>query len=87
MRWASALLAWIVAGAAIAQTDSPARAVRIVVPSRPGGGTDIVARVLGQQFSSVFGQPFVVDNKPGAGNMIGIEAVAASVIGVKSRTG
>jgi len=76
VRWASVLLAWIVAGAAIAQTDYPARAVRIVVPSLPGGGTDIVARVLGQQFSSVFGQPFVVDNKPGAGNMIGIEAVA-----------
>jgi len=76
VRWASALLAWIVAGAAIAQTDYPARAVRIVVPSLPGGGTDIVARVLGQQFSSVFGQPFVVENKPGAGNMIGIEAVA-----------
>jgi tripartite-type tricarboxylate transporter receptor subunit TctC len=67
---------WIVAGAAIAQSDYPARAVRIVVPSLPGGGTDIVARVLGQQFSTVFGQPFVVDNKPGAGNMIGIEAVA-----------
>jgi len=76
VRWASVLLAWIVAGAAIAQSDYPARAVRIVVPSLPGGGTDIVARVLGQQFSSVFGQPFVVDNKPGAGNMIGIEAVA-----------
>jgi len=44
VRWASALLAWIVAGAAIAQTDYPARAVRIVVPSLPGGGTDIVAR-------------------------------------------
>ena len=76
MRWASVLLVWIVAGAAIAQSDYPARAVRIVVPSLPGGGTDIVARVLGQQFSTVFGQPFVVDNKPGAGNMIGIEAVA-----------
>ena len=76
MRWASVLLAWVVAGAAIAQSDYPARTVRIVVPSLPGGGTDIVARVLGQQFSTVFGQPFVVDNKPGAGNMIGIEAVA-----------
>jgi len=75
VRWASVLLAWI-AGAAIAQSDYPARAVRIVVPSLPGGGTDIVARVLGQQFSTLFGQPFVVDNKPGAGNMIGIEAVA-----------
>jgi tripartite-type tricarboxylate transporter receptor subunit TctC len=47
-----------------------------VVPSPPGGGTDIVARVLAADFSKSFAQPFVVENKPGAGNMIGIEAVA-----------
>ena len=61
--------------AACAQ-DYPARAVRIVVPSPPSGGTDIVARVLAQHFSTAFGQPFFVENKPGAGNLIGIEAVA-----------
>jgi tripartite-type tricarboxylate transporter receptor subunit TctC len=64
------------AGTAQAQTDYPARPVRIVVPSPPGGGTDIVARVLAQHFSKSLGQPFVVENKPGAGNMIGIESVA-----------
>jgi tripartite-type tricarboxylate transporter receptor subunit TctC len=52
--------------------------VKIVVPSPPGGGTDIVARVLGQHFSKALGQSFFVENKPGAGNMIGIEAVARS---------
>ena len=46
------------------------------MPSPPGGGTDILARVLAQHFSKAFGQPFVVENKPGAGNMIGIESVA-----------
>jgi len=61
--------------AACAQ-DYPARAVRIVVPSPPSGGTDIVARVLAQHFSKAFGQQFFVENKPGAGNLIGIEAVA-----------
>jgi tripartite-type tricarboxylate transporter receptor subunit TctC len=61
--------------AACAQ-DYPARAVRIVVPSPPAGGTDIVARVLAQHFSKAFGQQFFVENKPGAGNLIGIEAVA-----------
>ena len=61
--------------AACAQ-DYPARVVRIVVPSPPAGGTDIVARVLAQHFSKAFGQQFFVENKPGAGNLIGIEAVA-----------
>jgi len=61
-----------------AQSDYPSRTVRIVVPSPPGGGTDIVARVLAQHFSKTLGQSFVVENKPGAGNMIGIEAVARS---------
>jgi tripartite-type tricarboxylate transporter receptor subunit TctC len=64
--------------AACAQADYPNRTVRIVVPSQPGGGTDIVARVLANHYAKAFGQPFVVDNKPGAGNMIGIEAAARS---------
>ena len=56
----------------------PSRPVRIVVPSPPGGGTDIVARVLAQHFSIAFKQQFFVENRPGAGNMIGIEAAARS---------
>ena len=52
--------------------------MRIVVPSPPGGGTDIIARVLAQRFTRAFGQSFVVENKAGAGNLIGIEAVARS---------
>ena len=74
MRWASVLLCCALG--AQAQTDYPARPVRIVVPSPPGGGTDIVARVLGQHYSKALGQSFFVENKPGAGNMIGIESVA-----------
>jgi len=49
-----------------------------VVPSPPAGGTDIIARVLAQHFSATTGQQFVVENRPGAGNMIGIESVARS---------
>jgi len=56
----------------------PSRPVRIVVPSPPAGGTDIVARVLAEHFSRAFGQQFFVENRPGAGNMLGIEAVARS---------
>jgi tripartite-type tricarboxylate transporter receptor subunit TctC len=50
--------------------------VRIVVPSPPAGGTDIIARVLAQYFSTAMGHQFFVENRPGAGNMIGIESVA-----------
>jgi tripartite-type tricarboxylate transporter receptor subunit TctC len=76
MRWASAFLLACAFGAAFAQVDYPSRPVRIIVPSPPSGGTDIVARVLGQHFSQAFRQQFFVENKPGAGNMIGIEAAA-----------
>lgn len=54
----------------------PSRPVRIVVPSPPAGGTDIIARVMAENFSKVFKQQFYVENRPGAGNMIGIESVA-----------
>jgi tripartite-type tricarboxylate transporter receptor subunit TctC len=53
--------------------------VHIVVPSAAGGGTDIVTRVLAQQLSISMGQQFIVENRPGAGQMIGIEAVARAV--------
>jgi len=59
-----------------AQSNYPSRPVRIVVPSPPAGGTDIIARVLAQYFAGAMGQQFFVENRPGAGNMIGIEIVA-----------
>src|SRR5919197_3591389 len=66
------------AGPVAAQSDYPTRPVRIVVPSPPAGGTDIIARVLAQYLSKSMGQQFFVENRPGAGNMIGIESVARS---------
>jgi len=53
----------------------PSRPVRIIVGSPPGGAPDILARVLGRWFSERFGQPFIVENMPGANNTIGTEAV------------
>ena len=75
VRWASLVLCFWTCQL-LAQADYPARAVRIIVPSPPAGGTDIVGRVLADHFSKAFGQQFFVENKPGAGNMIGIEAAA-----------
>ncbi|MGH8665928.1 MAG: tripartite tricarboxylate transporter substrate binding protein [Burkholderiales bacterium] len=65
------------AGSAFAQAY-PVKPVRIVVPSSAGGGTDIITRVLAPELSKRLGQQVVVDNRPGAGTMIGIEMVANS---------
>lgn len=69
-------LAAIVCAAGAAAQSYPAKPVRIVVPSSPGGGTDILARVLAQKLAESLGQQFVVENRPGAGQVIGVEAVA-----------
>ena len=61
-----------------AQTNYPARPIRLVVPFPPGGGTDILARVVGQQLAGSLGQSFVIENRPGAGGNIGVETVAKS---------
>jgi tripartite-type tricarboxylate transporter receptor subunit TctC len=53
----------------------PSRPVRLILPFAPGGATDIVARLIGQWMSEHLGQPFVIDNRPGAGGNLGAEAV------------
>ena len=63
-------------GAALAAY--PEKPIRFVVPFAPGGGTDIIARTLGVEMSKDLGQPVIVDNKPGAGTLIGTDNVAKS---------
>ena len=67
-----------VAGAAAAADDYPVRPVRIVVPFAAGGPADIYARVLAQHLQDALGQTFIVDDRPGAGSIIGTDAVAKS---------
>ena len=61
---------------ALAQTSYPNKPVRLVVPFPAGGNTDQIARLIGQSLMEELGQPFVIDNKPGAGGSIGVDAVA-----------
>ncbi len=66
----------LMAGDAVAQGRYPDQPVRIIVPFPAGGPADIVGRVLARALSESFGQSFVVDNRAGAGGVIGVEAVA-----------
>jgi tripartite-type tricarboxylate transporter receptor subunit TctC len=81
-RDALARLACACAGAAAlpvrAQQDYPSRPVRLVVPFAPGGPADIYARYIATRLQEAMGQSFVIDNRPGAGSIIGTDMVAKS---------
>lgn len=71
----AALVASLVPAPASAQTW-PERTVRLVVPYPPGGNVDVAARILAERLQAELGQPFIVENRAGAGGLIGAEAVA-----------
>ena len=68
----------VLATGALAQTAWPNRAVRVIVPYPPGGSTDVLARILAERLNQIYGQPFVIENRPGAGGNIGIATVTSS---------
>jgi tripartite-type tricarboxylate transporter receptor subunit TctC len=72
------IAALAVSSATIAQTY-PSRAVRFIVPAPPGGGTDILARTLGQRLGEMWGQQFVIDNRAGAGGIVGTDLAAKAL--------
>jgi tripartite-type tricarboxylate transporter receptor subunit TctC len=59
-----------------AADEYPARTVRVIVPFAPGGGTDVVGRILAQQLSQRLGQSFVIDNRPAGSGIVGADLVA-----------
>jgi tripartite-type tricarboxylate transporter receptor subunit TctC len=78
MRRALLGLALALASAVAGAQDWPSKPVRFVVPYPPGGGTDVIARILQQRLSEALGQPLVIDNRGGAGGALGTEIVAKS---------
>jgi tripartite-type tricarboxylate transporter receptor subunit TctC len=68
----------IAATGARAQSNWPDHPVRIIVPYPAGGSTDVLSRILAERMKEIFGQPFVIENRPGAGGNIGIAAVTGS---------
>ncbi len=67
---------WIGGLYAASAQDYPTRPVTLIVAQPPGGGTDIIARIIAQALSAQLGQPFVVENRPGAGTVVGTAAAA-----------
>ena len=80
LRWAGAGalagLAWCVALPAAASGAYPSKPVTLIVPYTAGGSTDLVARIVAQKLTERLGQAFIVDNKPGANAVIGMDAAA-----------
>ena len=79
-RWiALAIFASLAAGSATAQERPdafPSRSIKIVVPFPAGGPSDVLARMIGQKMSEDWGQPVVVENRPGANTVLGAQQVA-----------
>src|SRR2546423_14702940 len=74
MRYPLAVVAFVASASSYAQY--PSKAIRFIVPFPPGGPLDIVARSIGQDLNKAWGQPVLIDNRPGAGGNIGADIVA-----------
>ena len=73
------LLLLCLAAVPAAAADYPSRAIRMVVPFAPGGGTDVLGRIIAQRLQEKWGQPVVVENQPGASGGIGTRAAASTL--------
>jgi tripartite-type tricarboxylate transporter receptor subunit TctC len=74
--WCLSLLLLCLAALPTQAADYPAHAIKMVVPFAPGGGTDVLGRIIGQKLSEQWGQPVIVENQPGASGGVGTRAAA-----------
>ena len=63
----------------VAQSDYPAKPIRLVVPFAGGGSTDVITRLLSDKLAEALGKPLIIDNRPGAGSTVGVDIVAKAV--------
>jgi tripartite-type tricarboxylate transporter receptor subunit TctC len=76
LRWPTLALALLLFGAHAFAATYPDHPIHLIVPFAAGGGNDTVARLVGHSLTAELGQPVVVDNRPGAGGVVGAEAAA-----------
>ena len=79
MGWVVLAAVFAVGAAGAAEEKYPSRPVRVVVPFPPGAASDFLARVVGSRLSEVYGQQLVIDNRPGAGGLIGSQIVQKAI--------
>ena len=73
LRFATVLFSLTLASAALAQEKWPSKPIRMIVPFTPGAASDVLGRIVGQRLGEIYGQQVVIDNRPGAGGLIGSE--------------
>ena len=73
IRFATVLISLTLAGVALAQDKWPSKPIRMIVPFTPGAASDVLGRIVGQRLGEIYGQQVVIDNRPGAGGLIGSE--------------
>jgi len=76
--WLLALAALFISAPAVAQQTYPNKPIRFIIPFAPGGSTSILGRLVGDRLTKSWGQPVIVDNRPGGGTVIGTQVVAKS---------